>query len=304
MSARAPRVSVIIPAFHSDSTIGSCLAALTNQSFQDFEVIVVNSSAANETRQTVLTQFPQAAFEQSSMRLLPHAARNLGAARARGEMLAFTDPDCIPRPDWLAYLVQACDRGHSVVGGSMSLEGASWLARGMHLCKWFWLLNGLPPHSPRIVATGNACYSRRAWEAAGPFDGELYNGDALLSWRARAHGYELWFEPRAVVEQIHREDWGEFLRERYTRGSEFGKVRAHFEHWSRGRALVYACGMPLLLLVILWRTRRAARTAKMTRDFWLTLPISLLGQLVWLLGESIADVGYSLSAHPGKAAET
>lgn len=301
MNGNAPRVSVIIPAFHSESTIGGCLEAITGQTFQDLEVIVVNSSNEDRTRQIVLSHYPRAIFDQSPVRLLPHAARNRGVAQARGEMLAFTDPDCIPRPEWLAHLVQACEDGHSVVSGSMDLKDENWWASGIHLCKWFWLLSGLRPHSPKIVATGNAAYSRQVWEAVGPFDGDLYNGDALFSWRASARGFSLWFEPGAIVEQIHRENWVEFVRERYSRGREFGQVRAQFEQWSRSRALAYSLGIPLLLIVILARTERAARSANMSRDFWLTIPVSILGQLAWLLGESRAELEYS---HRHRAADS
>lgn len=290
-----PRVSVILPAYYSDDTIGECLQAIATQTFRDYEIIVVNSSPEVRTHEIISSRYPQVSFRQNPVRLLPHAARNLGVSLSHGELFAFTDPDCLPHPDWLAHLVRASDEGHAVLVGGMEVMNRTWLARGIHMCKWFWLLSQLPPSSPWIIATGNACLSRRAWEAIGPLDGELYNGDALWGWRARAIGFPPWFEPRAVVDQIHRQTLAEVLRERYIRGKEFAIMRAGYERWSRGRALSYAFAIPFLLIVILWRTFRAAQMAGWMPDFWLTIPISILGQLAWLFGESRSYLAYALS---------
>jgi len=293
MSARAPRVSVILPAYYSDATIGACLCAIAAQTWRDCEVIVVNSSPEERTRQIVATQFPSVIFRQHSARLLPHAARNLGIALARGELFVFTDPDCLPRPDWLAHLVGASEQAHEILVGGMEIKNGTWVARGIHLCKWFWLLSHLPPRSPWLIATGNACISRRAMEATGRLDGELYNGDALWGWRARAKGFQLWFEPRAVVEQIHQQSVVELLGERYARGKEFARMRAEYEHWSRWRAIGYVLASPALLAIVLGRTFRCALVAGWLISFLATLSITILGQMAWVLGESRSYLAYA-----------
>jgi glycosyltransferase involved in cell wall biosynthesis len=295
MNARVPRASVIIPAFDSDRTIGKCFDALRAQTFRDFETIVVNSSPEDRTEQIVTTQYPEIIFKQSAKRLFPHAARNLGISFARGELLVFSDPDCIPRPTWLEQLVRAYDDGHAIVQGSVELIGTSWRERAIHLCKRFSLLPGLAPYSPWIVSTVNACYTRLAWDAAGPFAGELFCADALLTWRAIARGYRTWFEPSAIVENAHHENIAELFRERFERGKEFGNVRAEYERWSRWRAAGYLFAFPTLLVVILWRTFQAARAAGWLRSFWVTLPIPIIGQLAWLLGESIVYFARAIS---------
>ena len=286
MTFANPRVSVILPAYYSDGSIAACLEAIAAQSFKDFEVIVVNSSPETRTSEIVTTRFPRVIFRQNSTRLLPHAARNVGVSLAKGDLLVFTDPDCLPQLDWLASLVQTSEAGWSVVQGSVELKGRSWLERGIHLCKRFSLLKGLPPYSPWVVSTLNVCYSRTAWQAAGPFDGDLFCGDALLGWRAAARGYPARFEPRAVIENIHDETFGGLIRERYTRGREFAAARADYEHWRRWRAASFALASPALLAIVLLRAGRAAVAAGCARDFLLTLPVQVAGQLAWILGES------------------
>lgn len=285
MTRTDPHVSVILPAYYSDRSIAACLEAIAAQSFRDVEVVVVNSSPETRTAQIVTTRFPQVMFHQNSTRLLPHAARNVGVSLAKGDLLVFTDPDCLPQPDWLAFLVQASAES-PVVQGSVDLKGHNWLERGIHLCKRFSLLKGLPSYSPWIVSTINVCYSRTAWQAAGPLDGDLFCGDAILGWRAAARGYRARFEPRAVIENIHDERFGGLIRERYTRGREFAAARADYEQWPRWRAASFALAWPVLLAIVLLRAGRTASAAGCARDFVLTFPVQVAGHLAWILGES------------------
>src|SRR5919108_4634016 len=101
MTSDNPRASVIIPAYESQETIADTLLALRDQAFRDFETIVVDSSPAEATETLLRSEFPEVTYERSQRRLIPHEARNRGVELARGELLVFTDPDCVPRPDWI-----------------------------------------------------------------------------------------------------------------------------------------------------------------------------------------------------------
>ena len=68
MTDGIPRVSVVLPAYFSDGSIAQCLDAIHAQTFQDFEVIVVNSSPESRTKEIVTSRFPRVIFEQSSTR--------------------------------------------------------------------------------------------------------------------------------------------------------------------------------------------------------------------------------------------
>lgn len=286
MSA-APLASIVIPAYHSDATIADCLSSLRNQTFREFETIVVNSSPGDGTGSLVTSRFPEVRYEESSTRLLPHAARNRGVELARGGALVFTDPDCIAAPDWLERLLTAA-AGGAVVQGSMGLHGDGWLMRGIHLCKWFQLLPGPTARALRSVSTGNVCYPRAAFEAAGPFQGEFFCGDALLGWRAFELGYALRFEPGAVVEQIHRGTFRSFCRERFSRGREYAEVIARRGGWSRAHAAAMSVAAPLLLGLVTARAARAAWRSGWKAAFLVTLPVQLAGQAAWCGGEAVA----------------
>jgi GT2 family glycosyltransferase len=286
----APRVSVIIPTYYSHRTVAACLEALRAQTFRDFETILVNSSPEEHAGEIVRTRFPEVTFVQSPTRLFPHAARNRGISLARGELLVFTDPDCRARPDWLARLVDAHDAGHVVVGGGMDLVTRRWFECGVHLCKFYFLLSGSKPGPRRVICTANASYARSIWEQVGPFDEELFVGDALLSWRAAAHGFRPWFEPLAIVAHRHEGDFRSYWREFWLRGREFGGARARLETWPRWRAAAYLILLPAVLLVVLTRAGRAALGSGWGGSFALTFPIQFVFRLAWSLGEARAHL--------------
>jgi GT2 family glycosyltransferase len=281
------RVSIVIPAYFSHSTIGSCLEALRHQTRHPDEVIVVNSSPEQITGGIVAGQYPEVRFIHSPTRLLPHAARNRGIQEATGDLLVCTDPDCIADPGWIAALIDAVQSGAEVVAGAMALlPAAGWWEQGVHLTKFSWCLPGLPAGPRWIAATANACYSRRAWNAIGPFDSRNFYGDALQSWRAARFGFPPRFAPGAVVRHYHGGTGATFWKERLWRGDEFARGRAQFEQWSASRALTHVLLTPLRLPLTLLRAAADAFRAGWLGAYFRTLPIQFLGQLGWTLGEA------------------
>ncbi len=287
-----PRASVVIPAYYSSATLGDCLEGLRRQTWRDFEVIVVNSSPEEETRR-IIERYPEVRFEQSPQRLYPHAARNLGVEMARGELLVFTDPDCRARPDWLERLVAAHDAGHPVVGGAMEPASGRWFERGVHLTKYSWALSGLPAGPHAILASANVCYARRVWEILGPFEGHLFAGDAIQSWRAATAGFEPWFEPRAVVEHHHGGSLVSLWKERWMRSQEYEDVRVEFFRRPRWKSALLAPLFPALTALVLARTMIDARRCGCLGTCLTTLPVQIAGQLAWCLGEAKSRIRHA-----------
>ena len=112
-----PRVSVIVPAFNAEATLGACLDSLCRQTLQPFEIIVVDDASTDTTSWTAAAKGAQ------TLRMLgnggPGLARNAGAAVATGDILAFIDSDCVARPDWLEHMVGTLTREQlgAVTGG-------------------------------------------------------------------------------------------------------------------------------------------------------------------------------------------
>lgn len=96
-----PTVSVIIPVYNDSERLKLCLEALKNQTYPKnlYEIIVVDNGSRQDLNEI---------FEQNKTVIFvlekeagPYAARNKGISIAKGEILAFTDSDCIPAGNWI-----------------------------------------------------------------------------------------------------------------------------------------------------------------------------------------------------------
>ena len=98
-AGRAPSFSVVVPTYERHAHLPQLLDCLAKQSCRDFEVILVDQSA---TRWDVPDRYSSLdiVYEHTDVKGTSRA-RNLGAWLARGDVIAFTDDDCQPEPDWL-----------------------------------------------------------------------------------------------------------------------------------------------------------------------------------------------------------
>jgi glycosyltransferase involved in cell wall biosynthesis len=151
-------VSVIIPTRNRPDQVRACLAALAAQTRRAdrFEVIVVDDGSDQ-----ALAPVTDGFKDRLQVTLLgqtgagPATARNLGAASARASLLAFTDDDCQPAPDWLDVLVarhqetpEAALGGHTInaVSGNVYSEASQLLVD--YLYEYHTRKRGWRPSSP------------------------------------------------------------------------------------------------------------------------------------------------------------
>ena len=109
---RKPKVSVVVPCYNAERTVEQTLCSLEAQTFQDFEVILVDNASTDDT-QNILNRWSKAHAERFLVCVQEKrgvsAARNMGIARARGEYLAFVDADDVLKRSFLAQLVEAME---------------------------------------------------------------------------------------------------------------------------------------------------------------------------------------------------
>ena len=109
----SPKVSVIIPAYNSERYVGDSLQSVLDQTFHDYEVIVVDDGSTDETKARVLAaRGPVRYIHQSNQG--PAAARNTGIGAARGELICFLDADDSWTHDKLQMQVEFMDRNPGV----------------------------------------------------------------------------------------------------------------------------------------------------------------------------------------------
>ncbi|MEM7064915.1 MAG: glycosyltransferase family A protein [Cyanobacteria bacterium P01_B01_bin.77] len=173
-----PFVSVIIPTFNDTDDLLRCLQALHQQTYSDYEVIVVNNNPRNDLSLQVQS------YEK--VRLLTeaqpssYAARNHGIRSARGSVFAFTDADCYPATDWLAKGVQALAAFPLPTAVAGKIQVYCQCQDSPSAVELFDLLYGFPQETyverDHYGATANLFAHRQVFEQVGLFDDTLQSG--------------------------------------------------------------------------------------------------------------------------------
>ena len=108
---RYPLVSVIIPVYNDNERLKLCLAAIGEQTYpaDAYEIIVIDNNSEEDV-EAAIAEFKKT-FQPIQVTHEPqpgsYIARNTGLAIAQGEVIAFTDSDCIPQPAWLEKGVES-----------------------------------------------------------------------------------------------------------------------------------------------------------------------------------------------------
>jgi GT2 family glycosyltransferase/peptidoglycan/xylan/chitin deacetylase (PgdA/CDA1 family) len=241
------RFSVVIPTYRRRERVLRHVAALAEQSFEDFEVVVVDDGSGDGTADALRaleTPFPLTVVEQENQGAAQ--ARNVGARAAAGELLLFLDDDMEADPELLAEHERSHRDGADLVVGDMPLHPAS----PPGLLSWgvgVWAQtrrerltgSGAEPGLDDLL-TGQMSISREAFEQLGGFDTSftregLFGGEDIdFSYRVVKAGLKAAYNPAAVSYQYYAVDPAAYLRRsRETGRSEEELVLKHPEQADR-----------------------------------------------------------------------
>jgi glycosyltransferase AglE len=196
----APSVSVIVPARDEAGRIGRCIEALRGQTYPSelLEIIIVDNGSTDGTRE-LASQYPVRVLAETS-RATPYVARNCGIAVARGEVIALTDADCVPEPDWVERGVQALRTGADLVGGRVAFsfaEGRTW-GESYDAISNLEMKNNIENRG--VAKTGNLFFRRDVVDRIGPFPSDVRSGgDVIWTGTATRAGLSLVYADDVVV---------------------------------------------------------------------------------------------------------
>ncbi|MDW8072525.1 MAG: glycosyltransferase, partial [Anaerolineae bacterium] len=249
---------------------------------QHYEVIVVDDGSTDESAEIALRLGARVIRQ-------PHrgaaAARNTGIAAARGEIVLFTDADCIPTPDWIAQMIRPlADLAVDGVKGAYRTTQSNLIARFVQLEYADRYDRAINCETIDFVDTYAAAYRRSVLLAAGGFD-ERFPGAAVedveLSYRLAAQGHRLVFNPRAIVYHAHPTTVWHYLRRKAIYGYWRVPVYARYPDKTAGDThtpplLKWQLGLAAVTLILLpfggWST--------WVRGLWLFTAIIFLGTTV------------------------
>ncbi|MFX0135847.1 MAG: glycosyltransferase, partial [Candidatus Hodarchaeota archaeon] len=109
------KISVIIPTYNSEKTIGDCLRSLNTQTFPPYEIIVVDGGSMDSTIEKV-KEFKEVKLIINEAPDTPGSARNRGAEITGGNIIFFCDSDCIVDQRALEYYLKAYKSREDISG--------------------------------------------------------------------------------------------------------------------------------------------------------------------------------------------
>ena len=212
------RVSVIIPNWNTVKFLGPCLTSLREQTFQNFETILVDSGSTDDSLSFVAGNFPEVRTISLGENRGFSGAVNAGIRASDAELVVLLNNDTEQDPAWLAELMRAAEN-HPEAGSFASklldfhdrhvLDGAGDALRKSGLP--YRLGHGERDHGQfeKRVPVFGACaaaalYRREMLDDVGLFDEDFfaYCEDGDLSFRAQLAGYGCLYVPEAVVYHV------------------------------------------------------------------------------------------------------
>ena len=207
--------------------LARCLAALAELDYprDRVEVLVVDDGSPMPLDRVVAPFHDRLALTLlSQARAGPGAARNTGAARAKGAFVAFTDDDCIVSPDWLRALAARFEAApEHLVGGRIlnGLRDNPYSSASQLLMDYLYAYHNADPASARFFTANNLAVLAARFRAIGGFDTQ-YIGmtaeDRELCDRWRSFGDHLTYAPEAVVYHLHHLGLPSFWRQQFNYG--------------------------------------------------------------------------------------
>jgi glycosyltransferase involved in cell wall biosynthesis len=206
-----PFCSVVVPTRDRPTQLRIGLESLARLDFPHdrFEVIVVDDGGAAPL-DSLLASFRGTI----DVRLLrqdwtgPAAARNFGAARARGELLAFTDDDCAPRRDWRA-------RREDAIGGLTvnALPANRYSTAAQMIIDAGYAQRNYDSSAFPFFTANNLAVPAEGFRQLGGFDSRyITSEDREFCARWAGRGWRIAYEPEAVVEHSHPLTFWRFCR--------------------------------------------------------------------------------------------
>lgn len=232
-----PMVSVVICAYNAERTMEACLKSLCELDYPNYEVIVVDDGSRDRTAE-IAARFPDFRLIRQPNKGLS-VARNVGMAAARGEIIAYTDSDCVVDPHWLRFMVGAMTaNGFDACGGPNYAPHEEGRTEACVSAS-----PGAPCHvltaedRAEHLAGCNMVFRKSVLQRIGGFDPQFTaaGDDVDICWRALDAGFTLGFCPSAFVWHFRRNT----VKAYYNQQRGYGKAEAmlYFKYPERFNAL-------------------------------------------------------------------
>lgn len=241
MTGTVPSVSVVVPTHGRPGQIRRCVDSLMRLDYPgtSLQIVVVDDGGPRPMLDGLDVGPDLRVIPQHN--LGPAAARNRGAREAEGEILAFTDDDCRPRPDWLRQFVRALAEEPAAMVGGRTLNGLEqniWAQASQELISFLYDAFATSHSLRPFFTTNNLAVAREKFLDIGGFDEGFplpAAEDRDLSERWAVNVGPLRYVKDAVVDHFHSLDAWSFIRQHHGYGR--GAVQLAERRQARGHGV-------------------------------------------------------------------
>jgi len=256
-------LSVVIPTLNSASTISLTLKSIFNNDFPRglFEVIVVDNGSSDGTVE-VARRYPVKVFHCPKRGIGP--PRNLGARMAEGDILCFTDSDCIVERDWLRKILSFFEENPEAdgVGGPVLPYPCSQNKVQRLTGELFVEDQGYPKEVTKvkfgsthgIIFGANSAYKKKALLSVGGYS-EPGGSNLELAWRLILKGWNLFFNPEIRVYHIFPTSLKSIIKQQFRWGAQSTEMKIIYKLDKGLKELIYIIYFPLRQFIYIFYPR-------------------------------------------------
>ncbi|ODS41450.1 MAG: hypothetical protein A7315_06170 [Candidatus Altiarchaeales archaeon WOR_SM1_79] len=276
-----PKISVIVPAYNAEKTIIQCIESLIIQDYPVYEIIFVDNNSTDKTPE-IIKRYGKIKYIQEKKKG-SYAARNTGVKFSNGEIIVFTDSDCILKKNWLEKLTAPIRSGKCIaaMGGTLSagserLDRIEQDAYDAHLNK---IREG---NNLKTIDTRNFAITRAVFKDGNFFNEKImFSGDAEYGMMLNKKGYEIYLAEGAELKHFHKSSFKKVFKTKFLQ-SYYGTISYkkglylegfRFRYYFSILFLLSVC-MDLLVLII---------SKKMIHPILLMLPVFFLTSSPYIL---------------------
>ena len=223
---KTPFVSIIIPMYNEEKTIGKCIEALLNQSYpsDNYEIIVV-SDGCYDNSENVVRNITESE-KKVEIKLVRQenqgaaTARNFGVKFSQWPILLFIDADCIADYRWIEEMIKPFLR-YNVAGvqGAYKTKQSKLVAQLTQIEFEERFRKLQQREYVDFVGSFSAAYQREIFEEFNGFNTKfVMNEDVDLAYRISSDGYKLYFNPEAIVYHMHPDSLSIYIKVKFWRG--------------------------------------------------------------------------------------
>lgn len=196
-----PKVSIIIVNWNCKHLLKACLASVFNQTYKNYEVILVDNASTDGSVEYVKKEFPKTKIIVNEKNLGWAGGNNIGIEKASGELIVLLNPDTIVRKNWLEELVKAVMSNEKVGAACSQIIGAKKIGT-INVFGFCILTSNVPEKiKPIFVPDGCSIIFKKKYLTPPVFDSDyfMYNDEIYFGWRMRLRGYEVVYVPSSML---------------------------------------------------------------------------------------------------------